>query len=42
VLLDIVPAHVYFALYGEAAQYAARVLNVPTHVVKSLGKGSGW
>jgi len=36
-LLDIVPAHVYFALYGEAAQYAARVLNVPVHVVESLG-----
>ena len=38
-LLDIVPTHVYFALYGEAAQYAARVLNVPVHVVESLGQG---
>jgi len=37
-LLDIVPTHVYFALYGEAAQYAARVINVPTHVVESLGQ----
>jgi len=38
-LLDIVPTHVYFALYGEAAQYAAGVLNVPVHVVESLGQG---
>jgi len=38
-LLDIVSTHVYFALYGEAAQYAARVLNMPVHAVESLGQG---
>jgi len=36
-LLYVAPAHVYFALYREAAQYAARVLNIPVHVVESLG-----
>jgi len=38
VLLDIVPAHVYFALYGETTQYVAKVSNIPP-VVESLRQG---
>lgn len=38
-LLGIVPTQVFFALYGQAAEYAAKVLNVPVHVVESLSVG---
>lgn len=38
-LLDIIPSHIYFALYGDAAKYAASVLNVPVDVVESLKPG---
>jgi len=37
-LLYVVPANVYFALYGEAAQYTANVSNLPP-VAESLGQG---
>ncbi|MGB9705845.1 MAG: ATP-binding protein, partial [Pyrobaculum sp.] len=38
-LVDIVPTFVALTLYGEAAEYAAKVLNVPVHVVESLATG---
>ncbi|MEM0183502.1 MAG: ATP-binding protein [Thermoproteus sp.] len=38
-LRGIIPTQVFFALYGQAAEYAAKVLNVPVYAIESLGVG---